>query len=79
MQVNVIHEAAVFAAFWGIAFTAHVCHEKLAKRCEQTKAHMKFVKVASIASAIVTHPTVAESVREFGVHIIVYSGYILGH
>ena len=79
MQVNIIHEVAVFGSFYAIAATAHICQEKWAKHCERAKAHARSLKIAAVASAVLTHPTTLETMHEFGVHIIIYSGYVLGH
>lgn len=79
LTVNLSHEIAVFAGFYGIAATAHFIQERWHKHCDKAKQRSRTIKVVALTSAIITHPSVTEAMREFCVHIVVYSGYILGH
>lgn len=77
-------ELLTAGAFVAIAVVAHHSHRILPKLTkEQSAKHSKIVVI--IAPAVVPvvhflgHPVVAESIKDYAIHFVIYSGYILGH
>lgn len=69
-------EAVVFAAFYGVAFTAHAVHAKVTKR-KEVAAEEKHGIAAVVA---VAGHALAGAAHEYAVHFVVYSGHVLnGH
>lgn len=61
-------------AFFGIALVAHFLHEL----CEKHKCSW-FGRGAHYAIlGVLFHPAVSESAREYAIHLIIYSGHVLG-
>jgi hypothetical protein len=68
-----MNELLTLGAFYGVSAGMHVLHEKTNKACP-SRRH-RFAALATIA----THPTVLDTVRDYAVHFVIYSGYVLGH
>lgn len=77
-----IHVAAFFC-FLALSFGAHMLQHYCQKRRERKTGLPEPAKalhahgVIAIIGSTVFHPTTLEAVKEFAVHIVVYSGMIL--
>ena len=76
-------EALIFLSIYALAFGVHHLHAFIAERrlrkaalIEARKPHLSATVVAAAA-----HPSTLDAIREYCVHLIVYSGYIIpgGH
>lgn len=64
-------ELTIFGAFLALQVAIH--------RCEDLAEHPIVRKLRSEPrTAWLVHHTVLESVRDYGVHFIIYSGYVIG-
>lgn len=66
------HEFIVFIAFVGIHGIAH-----FTEHFKESKIYHKIVSMHIFA--VIVHPAVGHAVVEYIVHIVVYSGRIIGH
>lgn len=77
------HELYTVACFAGIGFAGHVLGKHYSRPREQRIfLHPKHrrnlcIKVAASLSPLFGHPVILETCRDYAVHLIVYSGYVL--
>lgn len=72
-----MHEIITLAAFYALALGTHAMHAHAHKLPEASRVVGRHRFAAIIT--VVTHPTVLDTLRDYAVHFVVYSGYVLGH
>lgn len=73
-------ELLTAAAFLAIAVSAHWLHALIEKLpwCQRAQLHTQGSRYVFIG--LLLHPTIVETVRDYAVHFVIYSGHILtGH
>jgi len=67
-----------FCAFYGIALCFHALGHFLTNKAHKSDANAHGIAVIVATGA--SHPVTLDAVKEFVVHVIVYSGYVIpGH
>lgn len=76
-----VNELVNFGAFMALAWGGHSIGHWLESHpnfCPRMRAKATG-RILGMATAVTVHPTTIEAFKEYMVHLVVYSGYVLGH
>lgn len=69
-------EPLVFGAFLALAAIGHLSHDKC--HPPQLQGRLRCFRVIAWAGAALTHPVFVHTIKDYAIHFVVYSGYVIG-